>query len=98
MYNTPGTETKSGVGGFFLGFLTGALVAGVAVMLYSPKAGTQTRSQLRDELDKTQTMLQHWAEDVRQRANEFSRIISFREEAAVGSHNGHNGQEERQTG
>jgi gas vesicle protein len=98
MYNTPDTETKSGVGGFFLGFLTGALIAGAAVMLYSPKAGTQTRSQLREELDKTQVMLQHWAEDIRQRANEFSRIISFREETVVGSHNGHNGQEERQSG
>lgn len=74
------TNVPQGTGGFFLGLVTGLLVGGVAVMLYAPKSGPDTRSMLRDEYNKTQQMLQNWANDIRDRANEFSQIIRFRTE------------------
>ncbi len=74
--NSNGT-TGTGIGGFFIGFLTGMLVAGAAVLLYAPKSGPETRNLLKEEVDKTQQMLQGWANDVKQRADEVSQILRF---------------------
>jgi gas vesicle protein len=77
MENQANPGGKSGVGGFFLGFMTGVLIAGAAVLLYAPKSGPETRNLLKEEVDKTQQMFQCWANDVRQRADEVSQIIRF---------------------
>lgn len=96
MYNqTNSTETGgSGVSGFFMGFLTGMLITGVAVLLYAPKSGPETRNLLKEEVEKTQQMFQCWANDVKQRADEVSQIIRFSTEKEMsGTGNG-----ERQSG
>ena len=77
MYERSSSSRMAESGCFFLGFLTGMVIAGAAVMLYAPKSGPETRNLLRDEVMKTQQMLQSWAEDVKQRAEEISQIIRF---------------------
>jgi len=89
MENDTGTaRSGGGPGGFFLGLLTGLVLGGVAVMLYAPKSGQETRSLLKDEIIRTQQMLQSWAEDIRMRSNELSQIIRFGTETHQPSGNG----------
>ena len=57
-------------------------------LLYSPKSGTETRAQLKDELNRVQDMLQSWANDIRERADEFNQIIRFRTEVEQTTGNG----------
>ncbi len=67
----------SGIGGVFLGILIGAVAGGIAVMLYAPKSGPQTRALLKEEVDETQKMLQSWANDIKTRADRFAEVIRF---------------------
>jgi gas vesicle protein len=90
MNNEESTMKKagSGTGGFFLGLMTGVILGGIAVMLYAPKSGLETRGLLREEVNRTQEMLQSWADDLRARANEISQIIRFGGEPQKVSGNG----------
>ncbi len=88
MNNVDSTSKATGTGGFFLGLLTGLVLGGIAVMLYAPKSGPETRGLLKDEVTRTQEMLQSWAEDVRTRANEISQIVRFSAEPQSVSGNG----------
>lgn len=74
------SSLPGGSGGFIMGLATGLVIGGIAVMLYAPKSGPETRNLFREEYDKTQQMLQCWANDIRTRAEEISRIIRFRGE------------------
>ncbi len=78
-------STGSGIGGVFLGILIGAVAGGIAVMLYAPKSGPQTRALLKEEVDETQKMLQNWANDLRVRADRFSQIIRYTTESMTES-------------
>jgi gas vesicle protein len=81
MDQTSGVSTsrpmEQGVGGFFIGFLTGIAVAGVLGLLYAPKSGQETRNSLKNEFDETQRMFQNWGNDVRERVDSFGRVIRF---------------------
>ncbi len=68
---------ETGVGGFFLGVLTGVAVAGALTLLYAPKSGKDTREMLKNEYYETQRMLQNWSNDVRERMNHLGQIIRF---------------------
>ena len=68
------TGTK-GVGGFFLGLLVGSLAMGIAVWLYAPKPGQETRARLKAEVAESQDMLQRWANEAQERVNHFAEII-----------------------
>jgi gas vesicle protein len=68
-----------------LGILIGVVAGGVAVMLYAPKTGPQTREILKDEVEKTQHMLQSWSNDIRQRVDEFGQILRFSSMQEAGS-------------
>ena len=70
-------------GGLMIGILIGAVAAGVAVLLYAPKSGPETRALLRDEVNETQKMFQCWADELKERANRFSQIIQFKGEREV---------------
>ena len=70
----------AGIGGLFLGVVIGAVAGGVAVLLYAPKSGPETRALLRDEVNETQRMLQDWSDELQERVNRFSQIIRFRAE------------------
>jgi gas vesicle protein len=67
----------SGPSSFFLGLLTGLVLGGIAVMLYAPRSGPETQNLLRDEVNKTQQMLQNWSNDIKQRADGFAEAIRF---------------------
>ncbi len=68
-----------------MGILIGAVAGGIAVMLYAPKSGPQTRALLKEEVDETQKMLQNWANDLRVRADRFSQIIRYTTESMTES-------------
>lgn len=78
--NSTNRSLPTGTGGFFTGLITGLVIGSVAVMLYAPKSGIQTRNLLKDEYNRTQDMLQTWVNDVKSRADEVSRIVRFRAE------------------
>jgi gas vesicle protein len=85
MQNNPkthGTVTPISEG-LFIGLLIGAVSAGVAVLLYAPNSGTETRKLLRDEYIETQKMFQRWSDELRERVDRLSRVIRIKSEEGV---------------
>jgi len=76
MYDARSAGSVSG--SFFLGVVIGATAAGIAVLLYAPKSGPETRGLLRDEINDTQQMFQRWSNELRDRVDRFGQIIRFR--------------------
>jgi gas vesicle protein len=54
----------AGMGGFFMGMLTGLIVGGVVTLLFAPQPGTQTREMIRNRFGQIKGAFRGSAQDV----------------------------------
>jgi gas vesicle protein len=71
-------KVGSGASGIAMGIMIGALLGGIAVVLYAPQSGSETRNALRTEINDTQCMLQSWAAELTERVNRFVEIFRLK--------------------
>ena len=54
----------AGVGGIFLGILIGAVIGGVAALLFAPQTGSDTRGMIRDRYGQMKDVFRGTAKEV----------------------------------
>ncbi len=68
-------ERGSGVGMFFLGILTGAIVGGVTALLLTPKTGKETRQLIKDKTLEMRDMMQDRWTDYKDRVTRAGQCL-----------------------
>ncbi len=69
-----------GVSGFVVGLLTGALIAGVAVFLFAPRSGKETREMIKSKAMETQQKIQSQVSGVKDKVNQIRTNMQNRAE------------------
>jgi gas vesicle protein len=70
-----GGSILNGTGGILLGILTGAVVAGVAVLMVAPRTGKETRDLLRGKVNSTRQMIQGRVQDAKEKVSQIRRSM-----------------------
>ena len=70
--NNRGAAAGAGIGGFLLGMLAGAVVAGVATLLLAPKSGSDTRAIIMGKAAETREKLKSQIGSVREKLGSSS--------------------------
>jgi len=85
MRDTTGAAAGAGIGGFFLGMLTGAVVAGIVTLLIAPRSGRETRDLLRGKARETQHMVQQKVSGMKEKAGKIRDTMRSRAEEEMQS-------------
>lgn len=81
-------ERGSGVGMFFLGILTGAIVGGVTALLLAPKNGQETRQLIKDKTMEWRDMAQERYSDIKDRMTRAGECLKTTSEQGKTGGNG----------
>ncbi len=62
-----GVAAGAGMGGFMLGLLSGAIVAGLTVLFLAPRSGQETRAIIMGKATETRDLLKGQLSDVKEK-------------------------------
>jgi gas vesicle protein len=77
-------ERSSGIGMFFIGMLTGAVVGGVTALLLAPKTGKETRQMIKDKTMEWRDMAQERYADIKDRVGRAGECLRTSSEKSNG--------------